>query len=232
MPYVPSKKTDGESRDREFLNPFVENCAKDAAQHITSNLSLIDVYKAFFVTVASQLACRYGLSAVHLKQSAAIDFLAHAIHDAGEAHGYEGAYLGELNYAITRFIQRVPQIKVENGEWEQELRYWLYAATVEALIFASRKTEDFGIGISGVFEDIKDEYKRRVNTAYEAAQIAKSGDCYDTPYYTRLVEVVDEHGDLVGHQEIMLKRSEETRDVDILGGIMVFKKVFSSNKRT
>ena len=38
-----------------------------------------------------------------------------------------------------------------------------------------------------MFEDIKDEYKRRVNSAYEAAQILKSGDCYDyVPFRTQL----------------------------------------------
>ncbi len=46
---------------------------------------------------------------------------------------------------------------------------WVYAAFVGAL------------------EDVKDEYKRRANTAYEAAQIRKSEDCYDTPYHTELV---------------------------------------------
>ena len=132
--------------------------------------------------------------------------------------------MGELNYAMTRFVQRVPQIKVANNSWTQELRYWLYARTVSALIYASRHTEDLDLGIDGVFEDIKDEYKRRVNTSYEAAQILKSGDCYDTPYYTRLVEVVDEDGNLIGHMEVMLKRGDETLTKDMLDGVFVLKK--------
>ncbi len=137
---------------------------------------------------------------------------------------YEGAYLGEFNYSFTRFIQRVPEIMVENRTWTEELRYWLYAATVQALTYAQSKTEDLDNGISGVFEDIKDEYKRRVNTAYEAAQIIKSGDCYNTPYYTRVVEVVDEKGRVLGHMEIMLKRSPETLNKDVLDGQIVLKK--------
>tara|TARA_B100001971_G_C17988465_1_gene431063 strand:- start:419 stop:589 length:171 start_codon:yes stop_codon:yes gene_type:complete len=45
----------------------------------------------------------------------------------------------------------------------------------------------------------------------------KSGDCYGGPYYTRLVEVVDENGNHIGHQEIILKRSKETVGQDVLG---------------
>ena len=73
-----------------------------------------------------------------------------------------------------------------------------------------------GIGIGGVFEDVKDEYKRRVNTAYEAAQIVKNGDCYDTPYYTKLIEVIDSDGHHVGYQEVMVKRSHFTVGFDTI----------------
>lgn len=213
MPYVPSKKTDGKSTDREVLDAVVERLATEVVARVSNNLSLVSVYKSVFMEVAKSLHS--------LTRGASTDKnieaeLGQAIHDVGAKYGYEGAYLGELNYSITRFIQRVPQLKVQSGAWAQELRYWLYAATVEALTNASYETRDLGIGVSGVFEDIKDEYKRRVNTAYEAEQILKSGDCYDTPYYTRLVEVVDENGTLVGHQEIMLKRSDATTHLDLI----------------
>lgn len=222
MPYVPSKKTDGKSTDREILDSAVENLANVAVTKITNNLSLIKVYKPIFVGVAHELhSAIQGAGTSSGNEEAA---LARAIHEVGAKYGYEGAYLGELNYAFTRFIQRVPQVKVKNGEWAQELRYWLYAATVEALTYAAHETEGLGIGVSGVFEDIKDEYKRRINTAYEAEQILESGDCYDTPYYTRLVEVVDENGAHVGHQEVMLKREDATLNKDILEGKVVLKK--------
>jgi len=222
MPYVPSKKTDGKSTDREILDAVVEKLAKEAVSRITNNLSLIDVYKKIFLRVAQRLQSSVeGNTAINPDVESE---LAQAIYDVGAKYGYEGAYLGEFNYAFTRFIQRVPQIKVEKGAWEQELRYWLYAATVEALTHAAYETRALGIGVSGVFEDIKDEYKRRVNTAYEAAQILKSGDCYDTPYYTRLVEVVDEAGNIIGHQEIMLKRSDDTKTSDLLTAQVVLKK--------
>lgn len=221
MPYVPSKKTDGKSTDREVLNAAVECLASDVVARIANNLSLIPVYKSVFIGVAKSLHAL--IDGVSIDKSIEAD-LAQAIHDVGAKYNYDGAYLGELNYVLTRFIQRVPQLKVQSGAWAEELRYWLYAATVEALTYASYETRNLGIGVSGVFEDVKDEYKRRVNTAYEAAQILRSGDCYDTPYYTRLVEVVDEAGTLIGHQEIMLKRSTTTLNQDLLDFHVVVRK--------
>lgn len=221
MPYVPSKKTDNRSKDREILDAAVESLAWQAADEITNNLSLIAVYRNIFFRVADELA--YLLKGGEVSQDHP-SWLAEAILETGKGHEYEGAYLGEFNYAITRLIQRVPQIKVENKEWKQEFRYWLYAATIEALIRASTYAQSLSIGISGVFEDIKDEYKRRVNTAYEAEQIIKSGDCYDTPYYTRLIGIEDEAGNLIGYQEIMLKRSPETLGRDILNGRIILRK--------
>jgi len=231
MPYVPSKKTDGKSTDREILNFAVEKLAKVAAAKITNNLSLIEVYKSIFVGVAQELRRYSVIQGGGVSSGSEEAILARAIYEVGAKYGYEGAYLGELNYAFTRFIQRVPQIKVKNGEWTQELRYWLYAATVEALTYTAYETKGLGLGISGVFEDIKDEYKRRVNTAYEAEQIMKSGDCYDGPYYTRLVEVVDDKGAHVGYQEVMLKREDATLNKDVLEGKVVLKRVLKKKKK-
>lgn len=219
MPYVPSKKTDGKSTDREVLDAAVENLAKATAPKIANNLSLIEAYKSAFVKIAQGLQSL--ARGTDLPSDSTEAAMARAIYDVGAKYGYEGAYLGELNYAMTRFIQRVPQMKVESKEWKEELRYWLYAATVEALVAAAAETLKLGTGVSGVFHDIKDEYKRRVNPAYEAAQIVKSGDCYDTPYYNRLVEIVDESGAHIGHILVDMKRSEETLHKDILDARIV-----------
>ena len=223
MPYVPSKKTNGKSTDREILDEKMEALARETVKRIKNNLSLIKEYKKVFIKVAWKL---HRLSLVTRKETpdSAEAELARAIYEVGEKYGYEGAFLGELNYSFTRFIQRVPQIMVENGVWKEELRYWLYAATVEALTYAKDETKTLRLGISGVFEDIKDEYKWRVNRSYEAAQIIKGGDCYDTPYYGRLVEVVNEDGSHVGHMEVWLKRSPETVGLDLLKGQIVLKK--------
>ncbi len=227
MPYVPSEKTDGKSQDRNVLDDAIEVLAKEAAGKITNNLSLIFFYNQIFVGIGIRLHNLLNSLVISKFDPVSVSpesQLASTIYELGKSYGYEGAFLGELNYSITRFIQRVPQIKVERKEWKDEIRYWLYAATVEALTSASAKTESLKIGVSGVFEDVKDEYKRRVNTSYEAAQILKSGDCYDTPYYTRLVEVVDDGGVVVGHQEVMLKRSDKTLKQDTLDYQIVLKR--------
>lgn len=224
MPYVPSKKTDGQAKDREIIDIAVETVALKAVKKITDNKSLRCVYIDIFLKTAGHL--NDLLSGKKTRGDSSERALAEAIYEVSEGYGYWGAHMSECNYAFTRFIQRVPRIKVEQGEWEEknELRYWTYAATVSALIYTSRHTDDLGICLDGVFEDIKDEYKRRVNPAYEAAQILKNGDCYDTPYYTRLVEVVDEDGNLIGHQEIMLKRSKAMLKQDLLDGCFVLRR--------
>ena len=214
IPYVPSEKIG--KKDRVLIDVEVNKLAQKIAANTPTNFSVLDAYKTEFSGIGSALLNLVKGSAYNASLEAFQ--LASTIFDVAKGYNYEGAFLGELNYAITRLIQRVPQIKVSLGQYEEksELRYWLYAITVEALIFASDQFKASGIGISGVFEDIKDEYKRRVNVAYEAAQIIKSGDCYTTPWYTRLIEVVDESGKLLGHQEVMLKRSEETLNKDVL----------------
>ena len=225
MPYVPREKTDPPADDRKTLDPAVEAVAQEAAQDITNNLSLIRVYKNTFLQVAEFLRGFLTDGRISVAPKSKVK-LAQAIYEVSKKYGYEGACLGELNYAFTRFIQRVPQIMVEMGKWEKkdELRYWEDASMTEALIYAADHTKEWGLGIGGVFEDIKDEHKERVNKAYEIAQILKSGDCYDTPYYTRVVEVADENGRVVGHLYVALKRSEETLNADVLPYQFVLKK--------
>lgn len=131
----------------------------------------------------------------------AVEQLSRAIAQVSARHGYEGAFAGELNYALTRLLQQIPRELIAANQIKEELRYWM-----QPLMY-------------GVLLDVALEHKRRVNVAYEAAQIVKSGDCYDTPYYTRLVEIVDKLGNHVGYQEVMLKRSNETLSKDIIGSI-------------
>lgn len=128
----------------------------------------------------------------------AIAALAQKIAEVSKRHGYEAAFAGELNYSLTRLLQEIPRELIAAGQIKEELRYW-----IQPLMY-------------GVLLDVALEHKRRVNVAYEAAQIIKSGDCYDTPYYTRLVRVVDETGIVIGHQEVMMARSPETMGVDEL----------------
>jgi len=158
-PYVSSLKTDGKSEDRILIDKEVEIIAQEIAENSKTNFDVLAQYKSLFNNIGSAL--------IRLEQESnerPVHSLAQVIFDVAKKYNYQGAFLGELNYAITRLIQRVPQIKVGLGLWEKksELRYWLYAITVEALIHASNEFKYNGMGIAGVFEDIKDEYKRHI----------------------------------------------------------------------
>lgn len=206
MPYV-SKD------DRPFLDkkvePLAEELASTLADEMNRDTDLSTCYKTVFKTVAGTLHdLELKKNAEHGPESRAEE-LAHEIFGVAKKYGYRGAWLGELNYSMTRLIQVVPRKMVEKGVWKEELRYWLYAQTVGALERAALDVHQNGAddwitdGLVGVLIDVKDEYKRRVNTAYEAVQIKKSGDCYDAPFHTELVEVKDEKGDVKGYQEVM-----------------------------
>lgn len=222
MPYVPSKKTDGKSTDREVINAALALLVEIVVAEITNNFSLRPIYERIFTQTAFDL--RDLLKSPRITGKGLTWNLAKAIFETGAKYGYEGAYLSEFNYAFTTFIQIVPWEKVRRGDWKDELRYWLYAETVTALRHAEKQTESLDIGVDGVFRDIKDEYKWEVNRSYEIAQILKSGHCYFAPYYNRVVEVVDEDGNHVGHIEVMLKRSEATFSIDELPLQLVLKK--------
>jgi hypothetical protein len=149
MPYVLSRKTDGESTDREVLDPLAKQ-------------------------------------------------LADGIAEVAKKYQYDGAFLGELNFALTRLIQHLPRSLMATGQSKDETRYWIQA------------------GLLGVLFDVALEYKVRVNQAYEIEQIKKSGDCYDTPYYSRAVEVVDQNGAHVGEIYVNMRRSDATLGEDVL----------------
>jgi hypothetical protein len=220
MPYVPSTKTDGKSQDRILIDAVVEHLASTLVELNTTNFSVLDNYKVIFGSIGHSL-----IKLQNDPHSIVPSELAEVVFSVGAAYGYDGAFLGELNYALTRLIQRVPQLMVKVGKWaaKDEIRYWLYAITVEALTVSAAEFQNSGFGIGGVFEDVKDEYKRRVNPSYEAAQIIKSGDCYDTPYYNRLVRIVDEEGNEVGKILVDMVRSEKTLNQDILDGELVLR---------
>lgn len=217
MPYVPSEKTDGKSQDRNLIDPKVEDLARATAERITTNQSVSQVYTGVFWKVAVVL--KELLEDKKTTVSGEEFHLAKVIYEVAKGYGYEGACLGELNYAITCFLQRVPQIKIEKGDWEEkdELRYWQFGGAIsQSLMRACLRTLEWDLEVSGVFVDILAEYKRRVVDSYESAQILKSGDCYGTPFYSRLIPLVDDRGNVVCHIDGYFKRSKETLDIDVL----------------
>ncbi len=204
MPYVPSE-------DRPALDKVVNALAEDIVARLVSlngDTDISTIYKQSFLEMGKIIIDLESGKTSAAKTPA--EKLAVEIFDVAKKYNYNGAWLGELNYSITRLIQVVPHKMVEKGQWKEELRYWLYALTVGSLIqteseFRKMPSQKAWVvdGIVGVMMDIKDEYKRRVNTAYEAVQIIKSGDAYTAPFHTTLQEVKDNAGNVVGWTEIM-----------------------------
>ena len=203
MPYIPPA-------DRPALDAAVDALAETIAEDMqngneTSRISTR--LRAAFLRIAGAIReAEAGKAPVPDGDAAE---LARRILEAAAGADVEAGWVGALNYALTRLIQAVPDRMVERGAWDQRLRYWIYAQTAGALNRTAwdlhRECGDgpVGNGLCGVFIDVKDEYKRRVNTAYEAAQILKNGDCYDrAPFRTRLVHV--DVGGVAGCQEVML----------------------------
>jgi len=203
MPYIARE-------DRPALDGRVAALAGEVAARLTKKNGDTDVsceYRKVFRRIA--VALGELESGTRPRRKGAPEQLAVEIFDGAKKHKQRGAWLGNLNYSVTRLIQVVPTVMVRRRAWKEKFRYWLYAQTVGALERAAmdchaKGTDDwFYDGLVGVFVDVKDEYKRRVNAAYEAVQIMKSGDCYDTPYRTEVIEVRNKAGVLEGYRETM-----------------------------
>ena len=206
MPYIPPRNRPGiDAAVDRVANEIVEALRRDRK---TAEIS--ELYREAFNRIADAID---RLERGGVAGDSAPDRMADAIVAAARAYNTKGGWLGELNYGLTMLIQMAPRKMKQSGAWDEAMRYWIYAETVGALVRASydvhaRYANTWqGNGMAGVFEDVKDEYKRRVNTAYEAVQILKSGDCYDaTPYHTRLMPI--EHNGVRGFFEIMLPKTE------------------------
>lgn len=119
--------------------------------------------------------------------------LAEEIAKTAAPYKYDGAFAGEMNYALTRLMCHLPRALMKYCGFKDELRYWMMPL------------------MYGVLNDVALEHKFRVNTAYEAEQIRKNGDCYDTPFVTQLIEVVDDaaHGNKKRGWVHVMKAQEE-----------------------
>ncbi len=215
MPYV-------EKADRKKLDPYINDLAESIAKELSSKPNkggkkiqqqeeeLPGLYKRAIIEVSDAIIGRE--SGKDAPPSGPAQRLGQQIFDVAKRQGgsIRVGWLGNFNYSITRLIQMVPRNMVVNLEWQSEFRYFIYAMTVGAieqcaLEVRTRKVPgniDWVLdGLVGTLFDIKDEYKRRVNVPYEAVQVKKSGDVYDTPYRTEVIEVKDADGNK-GYQEI------------------------------
>lgn len=205
MPYIPAAH-------RPAIDEKVAALADEIATVMIQQRQTAEIsthYRRAFLAIADFIAAMEKKTALEATSKA--QQLAATIVDTARGYGVKGGWTGELNYAITMLIQLVPYEMQRRKAWDESLRYWIYAQTVGALTrtaydLHARTGDDYiGNGLAGVLEDVKDEYKRRVNSAYEAAQILKSGDCYDhVPFRTRLVAATVDG--VAGYQEVMLPR--------------------------
>lgn len=203
MPYIPPQ-------NRPAIDLAVGVLADELAAQLKQNnatATISELYRTAFMEIADFIAAIESGSAG--APASAAQRVGQIIVEMAKTYNQQGGWLGELNYAVTTLIQAVPFRLYEAGVWQEALRYWLYAETVGALVRTSyeihaKSTNHWvGNGLAGVFVDVKDEYKRRVNTAYEAAQILKSGDCFNmSPFRTQLVET--EVAGVKGYAEVML----------------------------
>ena len=202
MPYIPPD-------NRPDIDRRVDAVAEEIAAMLTEKGQTAEMsthYRRCFLEIAEFIAV---LEKSPDEPAGTIaEELASVVVEQAKGYNQTGGWVGELNYAITMLIQMVPYKMYKKGEWSEPLRYWIHAQTVGALTrtaydLHARMGDDFiGNGLTGVFEDIKDELKRRVNTAYEAAQISKSGDCFGyVPYRTQLTPF--KTGDVEGFIEVM-----------------------------
>jgi len=209
MPYI-------SAANRPAINEKVVALADEIAAAMIQKKHTAEIsthYRRAFLEIADFItAMELGMACTAASRA---QHLAATIVETARGSGAQGGWTGELNYAITMLIQLVPHEMRLRKAWDESLRYWIYAETVGALTrtaydLHSRTGNDYiGNGLTGVFEDIKDEYKRRVNTAYEAAQILKSGDCYDyVPFRTRLVPATVDG--VAGYQDVMLPKQNQT----------------------
>ena len=218
MPYIPEK-------DRPRLDVRINDLAEEIVAElikINGTGEIAAFYEKRFTMIYDVL---YALeTGKNIKFDSKTELLAKEMFDIGMSRDHRPAWLGEMNYSITRLIQVVPRKMVEKGAWKDEFRYWVFAQTAGALERAAleinKKKVDEKLtyilnGMVGSLFDIKDEYKRRVSSAYEAVQIRKSGDCYDGPYHTELEDVKDADGKTIGYRETMKDYGQHTEDKNV-----------------
>lgn len=204
MPYIAAD-------DRPSLDASVDALAVELASKLSGGMNgdteVSLCYREAFMAIGETL---HRLQAGQTPEArGAEERLAREVFAGAEKHGYRGAWVGPLDYALTRLIQVLPAKMVALKAWSEEFRFWTYVQTAGALERAAMAIHAQGgeswvaDALVGVLTDVKDEYKRRVNSAYEAAQIRKSGDCYTTRYRTEIVDVPDGRGGSAGYAEVM-----------------------------
>jgi hypothetical protein len=212
MPYV-------EKHDRRKLDAYISEVADDVAKQMSEKSKMPPaqqyaelgmVYKKTILETANAIVDKESGKEAMPRTPA--QRLGHQIFDVAKRKGgsIRVDWLGNLNYTTTRLIQMVPHIMVTKHGWQTEFSEPLYLMTAGAIEQCALEIRTRYVppniewvidGLVGVLFDITDEYKRRVNIAYQAVQIKKLGDSFDAPFRTEVVER-DIAGNK-GYQEVM-----------------------------
>ena len=215
MPYV-------EKADRQRLDAYITAEAEDIVRRLSGksggssggqqDRDLCELYKHDLIEMAEAVIGRErGMDEPPLTPA---QRLGQQLFDVAKRKGgsIRVDWLGNLNYVVTRLIQIVPRMLVTKDMRESEFTHALYLLTSSAIEQTALEIRTRRLppniewvldGLVGVLFDIKDEYKRRVDIAYEAVRIKSLGDSYDTPFRTEVVEVTSGNGNK-GYQEIMM----------------------------
>lgn len=189
MPYV-------KASHRKKLDPLVNRVSEELVQSSLLLEKPQQVGQLFFSSFLEIAKFLRGLESrggsISTSQTgSALAELGKGIFEVGGGDG--GFWAGDLNYSLTRIFQIVPRELAARKKWDREFRYWTYAIiagalerTALAIGGSESSSSPSGAWIDtvlvGVFLDVKDEYKRRVNVPYEEKQIQVNGDCYDVEF--------------------------------------------------
>lgn len=185
MPYI-------EQKDRAELDPLIENAVEEICDRFQHDKELIKSIVEALITMAGAIKAHFDHQHINLHntyQTLALKIV-NGI-DNNDPYDIRMRWAGWLNYSVSRILVLLPKRLVATGYFKKEFAYWIYACMVGALGEATNIVTDISGQddirgcLVGVFTDIKDEYKWRVNRAYERVKIAENGDVFlDAPYYT------------------------------------------------
>lgn len=185
MPYIVPES-------REQLEPFIEDVVNEISTRFQTDGELVRALVEAFLTISGSIKAYFSNHELN-KHNAYQTLGLKIVRGISSTDSYEirMGWAGDLNYCITRILILLPKKLMLLGILKKEFAYWMYACFVGALfeianIVADTSGQDDIRGcLAGVFIDIKDEYKWRVNRAYERIKIQENGDCYkDAPFYT------------------------------------------------
>lgn len=211
--------------DRLELDKAVDLLADKIVSQVTSSVAKSDLSEAYIKNIVK--VCKaiqdieiYKMDNYQMEDPA--NKLGKEILNEGKKYDYKEAWLGELNYSITRLVQVVPKKMVESGHWQNEFRYWIAALTMGSLEQAKLEVAKITSpdrhkwivdGFVGTMACVSSEYYRRAVAPYESVQIVKNGDAFTTPHRSDPIEHINARDNSSGFIEMHRESKPEKNRV-------------------